>query len=671
MMKHNTVGQGLMLAACAVLASALQAADDGVLTLGEVRVSAPAEQPLEEGVGRIEAEMLRQHDRETLERALELTPGVSSANVGGRGERVVFVRGFDRVQVPIYMDGIPVYVPYDGYVDLGRFTTFDLGRIEVAKGFSSLMYGPNALGGAINLVSRRPQTDFEGEVGGGVGLDREGHMADRRMYANLGALRDKAWIQFGASWLDVGHFTLPAGYRAANVQEEGGRRENSARRDARYSLRVGLTPTEGDEYVFGHVRQDGEKGQPVYAGAFPLTNATRRWWEWPEWDKTSTYLSTLTRFGEHRVLTRAYYDTYRNTLEDYVYENGVPTRQLKTGYPSRYDDYSYGVMVQADLAAGTDNRLQAGYQYKVDVHRSRDEGAPQARYEDRTHYLAVEDTHALTADVNLVAGLSWSRREAVEATNVVGDARRHEPRGEDSAIGGQLGLFWSLGEGQARLTYAHKARFANIKDRYSYRFGRAIPNPDLDTEHADHFEAGYAGVLTPGWYVEGALFRSNIRDSIQSVAIAPTACTAPSPNCEQMQNVGRARVQGLELGVHGEVGAWGVMVNYTRLHRRNVSDPAIRPTDTPRDKLFAALSRDLGAWRVSADVDMASSRYSASDGSRRVGGFAVYGLKAGYGFANDARIEVGVRNLFDRQYAYTEGYPEAGRSYFMQFNRPL
>ncbi|MCS5517457.1 TonB-dependent receptor plug domain-containing protein [Pseudomonas qingdaonensis] len=78
------------------------------------------------------------------------------------------MRGFDRLQVPVYIDGIPTYVPYDGNIDLGRFTTYDLSRIQVDKGFASLLYGPNTLGGAINLVTRRPVQEFEGEVGGGL-----------------------------------------------------------------------------------------------------------------------------------------------------------------------------------------------------------------------------------------------------------------------------------------------------------------------------------------------------------------------------------------------------------------------------------------------------------------------------------------------------------------------
>ncbi|MDO4225534.1 MAG: Plug domain-containing protein, partial [Bergeyella zoohelcum] len=48
-------------------------------------------------------------------------------------EKGIALRGFDARQTPLFIDGIPVYVPYDGYVDFNRFTTADLAAIEVSK----------------------------------------------------------------------------------------------------------------------------------------------------------------------------------------------------------------------------------------------------------------------------------------------------------------------------------------------------------------------------------------------------------------------------------------------------------------------------------------------------------------------------------------------------------
>ncbi len=85
---------------------------------------------------------------------------------------------------------LPLYVPYDGYVDFGRFTTFDLAEIQVASGGASLLYGPNILGGAINLVSRRPERPLEGDVRLGIADGGE-----RKAAVNLGGRRGDWYFQ--------------------------------------------------------------------------------------------------------------------------------------------------------------------------------------------------------------------------------------------------------------------------------------------------------------------------------------------------------------------------------------------------------------------------------------------------------------------------------------------
>lgn len=62
-------------------------------------------------------------------------------------------------------------MPYDGNMDLGRFSTFDLSRIDISKGASAVLYGPNTMGGAINLISRKPTKPLEGTLGYGFQKD--------------------------------------------------------------------------------------------------------------------------------------------------------------------------------------------------------------------------------------------------------------------------------------------------------------------------------------------------------------------------------------------------------------------------------------------------------------------------------------------------------------------
>jgi outer membrane cobalamin receptor len=177
----------------------------------------------------LEAKEIAAHGQVALPGALALAPGVSFARVGQRNETTVYVRGFDNRQVPVFVDGIPVYTPYDGYADLERFTTFDMAELQVSKGFTSVIYGANTLGGAINVVSRRPATRLEGTAGffAGTGESASG-------YVNLGTRAASWYLQGGASYLTADQVRMSADFAPAKY-EDGGARENSYRHDGKFN----------------------------------------------------------------------------------------------------------------------------------------------------------------------------------------------------------------------------------------------------------------------------------------------------------------------------------------------------------------------------------------------------------------------------------------------------
>lgn len=156
-------------------------ASSNVFNLGNVIITGAAYDQKTATEQVISSEELQRFNRDNLGQAVNMLPGVSIREGGPRNEQTVSVRGFDSRQVPVFIDGIPQYVPYDGNVDLARFTTFDLSEIRVAKGVASLLYGPNIMGGAINLVTRKPAKELEGNVRVGFATGSE-----RLVAANVG-----------------------------------------------------------------------------------------------------------------------------------------------------------------------------------------------------------------------------------------------------------------------------------------------------------------------------------------------------------------------------------------------------------------------------------------------------------------------------------------------------
>ena len=649
----------LALAQMALTAQAQQTAgkeemEVAPFVLGTVTVIGQRDQPGqvaqlgEQQVGsRVSRAEMRRFNRDNVGDALNLLSGVS-LSTNSRNEKTVAIRGFDARQVPLYIDGIPVYVPYDGYVDFNRFTTADLAAIQVAKGFSSVAYGANTLGGAINLISRKPTARLEGDTSIGFGSGSE-----RQVSANVGTNQGLWYLQAGVSYIDSDGFPLSSDFRPTST-EDGGMRNNAYRKDHKLSFKMGYTPGGGDEYALSYYKQHGEKGQP------PSTNPVgARYWQWPYWNKESLYFVSQTRLGEvERLKLRLYHDSYDNEITSYT--NGSYAT-LKTsgqgsvsGGRSIYNDRTNGGAVELESFRLATHSLRFVASVKADEHQELDaRGVRNTWYKDVLWTLSAEDSIALNAATELSLGVS---RNALRPDTVYSAGNAYTLPSNQSATDLQAGLFHKIGlDARVYATVARKSRLPTLKDRYSQRLGTYIENPALRAEEAMHYELGYQG-NAQGLALEAALFYSDVKDKIQSVANV-------SGVRAQMRNAGRAHISGVELGLRGRAGAWlDFGGNYTYTDMKNVSDRAIRLTDVPRHKLTAhAVLHAARQVDVVAVAESNSGRWVSN--TLALGGFTTLNLKAVYRPLTDLTLEAGVANLGDRNYALSDGFPSAGRTW--------
>lgn len=654
-------------------------AAEGAFQLGTVDVvgSPMASQPPNDT--RLSQASLRQFNRDTLGEAVTLTPGVSLSR-NSRNEDMVYLRGFDIRQVPLFIDGIPAYVPYDGYVDFGRFTTADLADIRVAKGAASLLYGPNTLGGAINLVTRKPEKPLEGDVRMGLGS------GNRQQYAvNLGSRQALWYVQLGAAYADSHSFPLSSSYQARalptsasnasrTVLEDGGNRNNAYQTDSRLSLKLGLTPNASDEYAIGYVRQDGRKGNPPYAGDAPGQylsiggGANSRFWQWPYWDLESAYFISNTALGDaHQLKTRIYHDSYRNKI--LAYNTGSYSTQLSNtaNFPSWYNDSTSGFSVELSSFAFNHHALSLAYHHKIDKHA--DNGLTLTkRYQDLTRSLAIEDSWQLAPRWQLRLGASHDQRRASEVY--------YWPTGSTSANNWLAELSHALTPSDTLYaSVAQKTRFPTIKDRYSASLGSGLPNAGLKPEQALNLEAGIKGKPWAGAQGQAAVFYSRIEDLMQRVNILPVSqCNQPglsaATSCTQLQNIAQARHRGIELGLEQKLGSWQLGGHYTWLDRDNRSG-STPLTDTPRHKLFAyARWQPTEHWQLQLSADAERGRVVAYGSGnlasyQTLPGFALAHTKLRYQPTRQLTLEAGVNNLFDANYQLADGYPMPGRTWFV------
>lgn len=653
---------GRLRAVLSRIASALQGGDPGAFYLGrvEITVTAAAETtpvgaaPIASTV--IDSDAIAANDRSSLSGALALAPGVSLVRIGSRNETAVYVRGYDQRQVPLFIDGIPVYTPYDGYADFDRFTTFDVAEIRVSKGFASVLYGPNVLGGAINVVSRRPASRLEGRAGVAYGSG-----SSRTAHANVGSRMGSWYVHGTGSYLDADTFPLPGGFEPSPNQPAGDR-TNAARQDAKFSVKLGWAPTAGSEHAVSYVMQRGEKGNPPYAGTDPAVRV--RYWKWPYYDKDSLYLVSQSRLGAlGYVKARAFYDRYTNAL--YSYDDATYTTQKRSSsFRSLYEDHAAGASAEWGHTLGR-HVLRAAGHFKRDDHQDHNSGEPPKEFAGRTLSLGVEDTIALSPRLSLVAGLGADWQATTKAQDYqkgkvidLTESCSGDACGNASGFNPQVGLFHALPSGLARVTLSRKTRMPTLNNRYSYKMGTAIPNPSLDPEQSLLVEAGYDGALGARTTFQAAVFYGRITDLIQSVVIAP--------NLSQMRNIGRVAQAGVEAGVRTRLPRGVVLsATYTFLDRDNLSDPDVRLVETPSHR--AAVSATVPVFppfSLSGFVQFEADRLAQNQSGRYLDApsFAEVSVKGVWTVRGRLDLEASVHNLFDADYWIADGYPEPGRT---------
>jgi len=648
---------------------------ESVFRLGTVAVYGEKLPVTDQVASAVDASRIELQEKNNLSDALSLVPGVTLTRFAGRNDASVFVRGFSRNQVPLFIDGVPVYVPYDGTIDMARFTTYDIAEISVSKGYSSVLYGANTMGGAINLVTRQPTAAFEGQVGAGVFT---GH--GREASLNLGS-RQKLWyFQLGGSYVKQDNYELSDHFTAV-AAENGSARDNSDFRDWKISAKAAFTPNATDEYAVGFIHQEGEKGNPV------STISTPSYWRWPLWNKQTVYAVSNTRLGTDSYLKpRVYFDKYDNSLA--IYDNATYTTQASFNAAknsgsgtSIYNDYSWGGSIEAGTDSLAKNSLKGNLQYKFDHHKER----PDIIHRIGTHFIdedegesvAIEDTYHANKTWDFQGGLDYDFHKTVKAVD--SSSGLPYPEKEFTSANPQGGVFYKLTDTSAfHFTASHKSRFPTMKERYSYRMPdskgnpQGMPNPSLNPESAMHYEIGYDGQLAKGLTLQTSAFYSRIQDTITSVVVVPAVGTVPAVS--QFQNVGTSDKSGIDLGLNYDWDKWiRTGVSYAWLRQRTLT---ILPTNTAPVEVTSVPGqsgstyvevRPVSWLSLIPSLQYSSWLYSTSDGkgnNPKLGGYTLANFKISARLPQGLTVSAGVENGFDKNYQLQAGYPEAGRSWF-------
>lgn len=633
----------------------------------------------------VSAEEIWKSDRNTLDDALRTVPGVEIGNTGGsRNERLIFVRGFDRFQVPLSIDGVRIYLPADNRLDFGRFLTPDLSEIQVQKGYVSVLNGPGGMGGAINLVTRKPSKAFEGELRTGIDVGNTGDLAAFTTFGSVGTRQDDFYLQASGALRSSDGWFMSRKFSPTAV-EDGGRRDFSDVKDWRGNFKAGYTPNATDEYVISYTHQEGEKHAPYHVEdpvRGRLTGSSyQRDWTWPYWNINNLSFYSHTEIGDKSyVKTKAYYSTFKNLLSSYD-DSSFSTQKEKRAFDSYYKDNGYGGGIEFGTELLPENDLKAAFQYRRDNHNAWQQNSPdissfvepkQLRAED-TYSLGIENTYHATEQVDLVGGVSydWNNLKRAEYFDSKAGVIANYPIGGTNAFNWQAAaIYRPTNTAELHASVSSRTRFPNLWERYSTRFGTALPNPDLGAERAINYELGWSDQVLDNVNLGANVFYSDVKDMIQSISTGDRDIN--NNFITQNRNIGDGRYYGVEL-----FGNWEATSeltfggNYTYL-KRKITDPVrpdLKPVGVPDHigYIFADWT-PVENLTISPNLEFASSRWSDNSfGSySKMSGYTLVNVNFDYAFNEQVSASAGIRNIFDEDYRMVDGFPEAGRTFYLQ-----
>ena len=549
----------------------------------------------------------------TLDQALPFVSGVTfngRDNVDIRGS-TGFARGVGS-RVLMLLDGHPALSADGGEVIWESLPLLDLDQVEVVKGAYSALYGSNALGGVVNLVTKpvdeQPRTAIR--IHGGMWTPQSEY-----------SFTNHTLTQQGIS-LQHGRRIGGTGVRLA-VQREGSDGFTENGRSGFWAARLKLGSTAGATHPWDAYAVWSRLDEDEF---FTWNDSTTPYQVTPaELGDRSVYSQvlaggTVTPIAKNEVALRISPYVNWNENRNAFHDNTDWHEALRTG----------GTAQLSWLPSGSAHNVTTGVDGSWTTVRSNFLGEPEINEFAGFAQDEIRFTQRLKGTIGL-------RADFHSATGAESETTINPKLSLAYAAGANTNLRASLARG-----YRAPSAIEQFVSTRQYGF-QVVPNPQLNGEHAWSGEVGITAYPLPAIRIDGALFGSRYEDLIGPAA-APDQLLV-----FQFQNVSRARVLGIDLGARAAMipGVIDLEANYLFLDGQDLETGKALPYRSRHN-----LTGTVTALRGLAAVDL---RYRS-----RVEEVIAYPLdERGSIFTMDLRgayqafgltFLAGVRNLFNTFY---------------------
>lgn len=615
-------------------------------------------------------------------------PGIQVKNDGGQGIDRIKIRGEDAFRTLVMIDGqrISEQKSMSGVPLL--IDPSQVERIEVIRGPASVLYGSDAIGGAINIITKKGGEDaFGATVSAGLDTASSGKELSGSIYGAANGWK----YRFGGAIRNADNIDTPVGEMPHT---------ESSSKAANAFLSYDIDPNKTVGLSLSHFDLDFMSGAISYAPENFFVDV-------PEWKRTRGSV-----FGEFKNLTenlarlRIDLSQERNTklMENHVNPSTATERAPSVNsYADNTLDTS-SLNTQADWILGDNHYLITGYEFSYD-----DLDAISQTYLDLSSIVPImrdpvqskdqsfsgyQMRHSIFATMESTLFENWVFNYGVRYTWVKNDMDVNTPYSLSmpGIVGVPEGKFhYDNHDGKAVFNFGTTYKgFENLTLRANWSQGYRAPllqelfvdtsmggeltyaNPDLKPETSDNFEIGARytnGVLT----LDGSVFYSKADDYITTIAVGN--------GINRYTNMGEAETLGLELDASVKVGDFEPYTVLT-LMRREYKENGIKTTKSGTPKVMARYG-----VRYQNEYDSALFRFDAyavsqtkteswnfekdqlnEDGS--FGGFTTFNLTGGVSFGPQKAysVDVGLYNLTNKLYQTSDAIYEPGRYFALKMN---
>ena len=497
----------------------------------------------------------------------------------------------------VLIDGHPQYMGLMGHPIADAYQTMMAERVEVLRGPASVLYGSNAMGGVINIVTRKMQED-------GI-----------RTNINIGAGSYGSVQTEVTNRIRKGRFSSTV---TASYNRTDGHRADMAFEQYGGYAKLGYDFTDNWK-VWGDVNvtrfnatNPGSVMKPYIDNDQRITRGMTSFALENHYEKTSGALSFFYNWGDHWI-------------NDGYQPGGEPLQ-----YRFNSNDQMLGVSWYQSIQLFQGNRLTVGADY---FHFG---GEAWNQFFDGHRETSADKS------LNEVAGYVDFRQDIAAWLTLDAGARvdYHSQTGTEFIP--QVGLAFHLPENAEIKAMASKG-FRNPTIREMYMF--SPQNPDLKPEKLWNYELSFSQRLMDNRLSYGLnMFYINGENLIIRL---------PNPNGSGMlnQNSGEIENWGAEANVGYQFNpVWSVMANYSWLHMEN---PVLA---SPEHKLYGGVNFRKGRWSASTGIQYVKGLYTDLDAATKEN-FVLWNMQGSFKATNYLSFYVRGENLLAQRYEINAGYP--------------